>query len=750
MSTDSSSQSVVSSASRPFNLKMRSDVSASRQSYQGRDYWVIKDPISLKYFRFEEEEFALLKMMDGTLSPEQIKRRFDYEFAPQKITLQELYQFVGMLYRSCLLISDAIGQGVELKKRGDEKSFQQTKSTFSNILAVRFRGFDPDALLNTLDQWFWWFFSWPAFLLATMIWFSAAALLFTHFDLFSQKLPSFHEFFAAKNWIWLALVMAVTKVIHEFGHGMACKRFGGQCHEMGVMLLVLTPCLYCNVSDSWTLPSKWKRALIAAAGMYFELVIAAIAVFVWWFSQPGMINQLALNVVFVSSVSTILFNGNPLLRYDGYYILSDLMEIPNLRQKATTILQRQLASWTMGIESRSDPFLPTRRKWFFAIYSVAAAAYRWFITFSIFWFLYSLLEPYGVKVIGQAIAMMAIWGLLGMPLMQAYRFFSVPGRFGTVDKGRTILSACVCAAAFIGVMMIPIPRFVRCPFIVQPAGVENLYVDVPGKLANVYVSLGDELSPGEAVLTLQSDELDMQIVKLEGAVKSSQLEYELYQRAAQTAGSNENVVNQVAVVETQLKNATEDLQLRQQDVQRLTVVAPVKGSLVPPAKTQKRTSNTEGLNRWHGYPTESRNIGSYLEQGTIVGRIVPDSKKLEAVLAVDQSEIEFVRNGQSVQLFPVAIPGSIVESNVQEISTSKMKAVPKGLSSRFGGDLVATRDDQGNDVPQSTTYQVSVPFELDTELLSDGCTGKAKIRAGSQTVGQRLVRLIQQTFRFDL
>ena len=294
MSTVSNSQSVVSSASRPLNLKMRSDVSASRQSYQGRDYWVIKDPISLKYFRFEEEEYALLKMMDGTLSPEQIKRKFDYEFAPQKITLQELYQFVGMLYRSCLLISDSKGQGVELKKRGDDKSFQQAKSTFSNVLAIRFRGFDPDAILNVLDRWCWWFFSWPVFFLVAMLWLSAAALLFTHFDLFSQKLPSFHEFFAAQNWIWLALVMAVTKVIHEFGHGMACKRFGGQCHEMGVMLLVLTPCLYCNVSDSWTLPSKWKRALIAAAGMYFELVIAAASVFVWWFSQPGMINQLAL------------------------------------------------------------------------------------------------------------------------------------------------------------------------------------------------------------------------------------------------------------------------------------------------------------------------------------------------------------------------------------------------------------------------------------------------------------------------
>ena len=171
------------------------------------------------------------------------------------------------------------GRGTELKKRGDERSFQQFKGTLSNVLAVRFRGFDPDPVLNFLDRWLWWLFSWPTFFAVALLWFSAAALLFTHFELFSQKLPSFHEFFAAQNWVWLALVMAVTKIIHEFGHGLACKRFGGQCHEMGVMLLVLTPCLYCNVSDSWTLPSKWKRALIAAAGMYVELILAAICGF---------------------------------------------------------------------------------------------------------------------------------------------------------------------------------------------------------------------------------------------------------------------------------------------------------------------------------------------------------------------------------------------------------------------------------------------------------------------------------------
>ena len=173
-----------------------------------------------------------------------------------------------------------------------------------------------------------------------MLGLGALSLIVTNFESFQNKLPSFDNFFAANNWFLLAIVLGVTKVLHEFGHGLACKRFGGRCHEMGLMFLVLTPCLYANVSDSWLLKSKWKRAFIAAAGMYVELVIASIAVFVWWFSIPGLVHHLALNVIVVCSVSTLIFNANPLLRYDGYYILADLMEIPNLRQKSSAMLNR--------------------------------------------------------------------------------------------------------------------------------------------------------------------------------------------------------------------------------------------------------------------------------------------------------------------------------------------------------------------------------------------------------------------------
>src|SRR5690606_17013120 len=231
-------ESLVSSTSRPVRLRMRPDLEARRHRYQGQSYWIVKDPVGLNYYRFHEEEYAILQMLDGLTSLETIKERFEDEFTPQKITFQDLQQFIGMLHRSGLVISEASGQGKQLKKRRDEKKRKELLGKFTNIFALRFRGIDPEWLLNRLHKYTWWFFT-PAFMVVWLVVvLSALTLVFSEFEVFRNKLPSFQEFFAAQNWIYLALVMAVVKVLREFGHGLSCKHYGGECHEMGEMLLV--------------------------------------------------------------------------------------------------------------------------------------------------------------------------------------------------------------------------------------------------------------------------------------------------------------------------------------------------------------------------------------------------------------------------------------------------------------------------------------------------------------------------------
>ncbi|MFO1066117.1 MAG: hypothetical protein U0892_19830 [Pirellulales bacterium] len=321
----SMADSLVNSAMRPLRLRCRPDLVANRHRYHGRAYWVVKEPVGLNYFRFHEEEYAILRMLDGKSSLQEIKDRFQAQFAPQRITLQDLQQFVGMLHRSGLVISQSSGQGRQLRRRGDQRKWKELLGKFTNIFALRFRGIDPEKILNALIPFTWWLFTPVCFVLVAMLSLSALLLVGLEYHEFRAKLPTFEQFFAADKWLYLGATMAAVKIAHEFGHGLSCKKFGGECHEMGLMFLVFTPCLYCNVSDSWMLPNKWHRVIIGAAGMYVELILASIATWIWWYSAPGMLNFLCLAVMFICSVSTVVFNGNPLLRFDGYYIVMDIL-----------------------------------------------------------------------------------------------------------------------------------------------------------------------------------------------------------------------------------------------------------------------------------------------------------------------------------------------------------------------------------------------------------------------------------------
>ena len=740
---------MASSSSRPLPLRVRADLTSARRSWQGRMYWVVKDPITLKYYRFEEEEYRLLMMLDGKICPDEIRQNFEYQFAPQKISMRELHQLIGMLYRSSLLVSDATAQGNELLRRSEERKSAMFRQSLSNIMAIRFKGFDPDGLLNFLNPVTKYFFTLPVFLLVLMLWIAAGALLFAQFDMFLAKLPSMDQFFASSNWLWLGLVLGVTKVIHEMGHGLVCKKYGGQCHEMGAMLLVFTPCLYMNVSDSWMLRSKWQRAFIAAAGMYVELILSAIAVFVWWFSHPGIVNQVALNVIFVCSVSTLVFNANPLLRYDGYYILSDLLEIPNLRSKSTKVLQNFFGSLCLGLEQVEDPFLPQRHQWMFALYSVAAAAYRWVITFSIFWLVYGIFEPYGFKVFGQMIAMMAIWGLVGMPVVQLIKFFSIPGRTSAVKKTRLAISGIAVAGLIAAICLIPIPHHVYCTFEIQPARAVNVFAKVPGRLVDIWVSPNQRVVKGQVLLSLESLDLNRQIVQLTSAQTTAKANLGLIKFASSRGdeGRGGRLEESQAVVAT----ATGNLEQRKLDHQMLEIRAPAGGYLLAPSRVPEQKQSSKELDRWTGTPLEGKNVGAWIESQTLVGQIVPRLDQFDAVLAIDQKEIEFVQPRQSVELHLNQFPLNPLQSSIKSFSPVKMVETPPAISSKHGGELLSVTSAEGNDVPASTTYRVSVDLELDDQYpILPGGTGTAKIRVGSQTVGQRVWRLLCHTFHFDL
>jgi putative peptide zinc metalloprotease protein len=739
-------ESLVSSSARRVALRRRPDLSARRHRYQGKSYWVVKEPVGLNYFRFQEQEYAILQMLDGTLSLDQIKEEFEREFPPEKITVEELQHFVGTLHRSGLLVADVPGQGHQLKKRRDERRRKELLAALTNILAIRFKGIDPDRLLARLLPFVRWMFSPAAVVVCLMLGLSALTLVAVEFDVFRSKLPTFQSFFTPSNAIWIGVALAVTKILHEFGHGLSCKYFGGECHELGAMILVLTPCLYCNVSDSWMLPSKWQRAMIGAAGMYVEVTIASICTFIWWFSEPGLLHNLCLSTMFVCSVSTIIFNGNPLLRYDGYYILSDILEIPNLRQKATDILNRKLAEWCLGIESPYDPFLPQRNQWLFALYSIAAAIYRWVVVFSILWFLYKMWEPYRLEVIGQMIALASIYGLVAMPLWKVGKFFWIPGRVEKVKKPRLYASLAAVALIVAGVFLVPLPYRVYCPLEVQPLDATSVYVDVPGKLDEVFVRRGQRISAGTPIARLENLQLELMVATLEGQER----EYLAEAESLRFIGlHDEKAILRESEIQENLKAVREQLAKQREELERLKLVATVDGAVLPPPEVPPPPADSDELPTWSGTPLEPENLGCTLDEGTLFCQI-GDPTRMQAVLAIDQSDIEFVRAGQAVEIVLDSRPEDFLKGEIVDTANTKLKKASKTLSNKSGGELATKTNEQGEEEPLTATFQARVPLSDPEALLFINTRGRAKIYAGHQTLAQQAWRYIAQTFNFKL
>ena len=567
------------------------------------------------------------------------------------------------------------------------------------------------------------------------------------FDNFLAKLPTFDHFFKGWNWLYLGAALCVTKILHEFGHGLSCKHFGGECHEMGVMMLVLTPCLYCNVSDSWMLPNKWSRAAIGAAGMYVELVIATWATFIWWFTTPEtLLNQLCLSTMFVCSVSTLVFNGNPLLRYDGYYILSDIVEIPNLRQKATSILGRKLGWLCLGLEETEDPFLPQRNQIFFAIYSVAATVYSWIVAFSILFFLNKVFKPYRLEVLGQLIALGAVYGLFVQPLWKVGKFMWVPGRVDSVKKPRLYATLGVLAALLLFIFFVPLPYRVMCSFEIKPRDAESVYVDVPGTLEQINVTAGERVTANKPLAILANPDVKIAAEELKGKKAQLEAQYESLWRQRYTSPQ---AGEQLAQVKESLMSIEKELSDKQLDLGRLTLLSPIAGVVMPPPAMPARPDDDSRLPSWTGTPLERKNLGANLRESSLFCQ-VGDPTKWEAILIVDQADVDLVHEQQRVDIKLDQLPAETLEGQISEISKSDLKVAPRQLSSTAGGDLVTRTDASGVQRPVAISYQAMVPLDDPREFMLTGLRGRAKIHADYQTIAQRTWRYFSQTFNFKL
>ena len=619
----------------------------------------------------------------------------------------------------------------------------------ANVFALRMRGVDPERVLNGILPWFGWIFTIPALLFFLGVMICASLLLATQYETVYARLPTFQQFFAADRWMILAATMGIVKVIHEFGHGLSCKKFGGECHEIGFMLLVFTPCLYCNVSDSWMLPNKWKRVWIGAGGIYVEMILASFAAFVWFLTESGTtLNDLCLNMMFLNVVSTVLVNGNPLLRFDGYYILMDMLEIPNLRQKSTEVLKRWFQKTCLGLELQDDPFLPTRGRLYFAMFTIASVIYRWVVVFSICWFVIKVLEPYGLEVIGRMVAVIGFSGLVAQPVIQTWKFCRTPGRLSKVKRFNVMVSLAIAALVITAVCYIKLPHHVDCAFEIRPTESGRVYAGSVGQIVNT-VQPGHVVEAGKTVIAeLKNPDLEMRMQDLEiqESVETIKLE-----TLRDRVFSDRALAGQLETQREILDSITELKKRTQVELDRLIVTAPISGVVIPPPRRPARDSGDGQLPSWSGSPLELRNRGAMLTSDDLLCEI-GNADDFEAILAIDQGDVQLVREGQTVDMKLDSRRLETFSGTISEKSREPLRMTSTSMSSQTGSDLQTEIDPATGQVkPRSVTYQARVPLEiLATDLpMRPGYRGSAKIHVDKKSLGQRLWRVIAKTLNFE-
>lgn len=734
------SQVAVAAIDRPLRLRKRQDLIVSEQWFSGARHFVIKDPLAATYVYLTEQEYFILGQLDGATSTAQILARFGRRFAPQQLTAAQLQPFLIQLHRQSLILGDAPGQGAQLYERRAAKHQFRLLKLAEKSLSLRFRGFDPAPLLAWLEPLTGWLFSAFGFVLWLVFVGWASVLVILDWDELHRRLPDAGAWLAGGNVIWLAAATIFIKTMHELGHAIVARRLGCRVHEIGVHFFFLLPCLYTNVSDVWLVPSKWRRLAVSAAGIYVELLLAAVATLLWWQAEPGVFSSLCLNVMIVASLGTLVLNANPLMRYDGYYVLADLLEVPNLEQRSLAQLVACLARWCLGAEGEVNDGLDARARPLLAAYAAAALAYRAALLIGVYFVSRRLLAPFRLEPLSDLLLAGAVLGMV-IPLAATLGQFLVQARRkNELHPARLALTAAVVCALAAAALLVPLPQRITAPAIVEARGASRVYVTVAGTLESA-LSAGTRVEKGQVLAKLKSPELERDLARLHSELRRQ----EMHLAELETARGDDAAA---AAAIPAARQSLEDLAARLAQLRdlmlRLEIIAPHGGIVLPPPERQSPSLAT-ALPSWNNTPLDPANAGCFLATGTLVC-LVGQPGDVEAVAIVDQADAPLAQVGRAARLaFPQWPHGSIL-GTIEQVARIDTDQLPLNLAAT---GAIAQRLDAGGK-PQSlvTTFQVRIKLPHPPEQLLPGAAGRVQIDALPETLAARMARWLSRTFRF--
>jgi putative peptide zinc metalloprotease protein len=682
-----------------------------RHQYRGKVWYVIQDTLNNKTQRFTPEAYRLLTRLDGKTNLGDLWLSISEELGDDAPSQEDILHLLSQLFASGLLQTDVTPDTAELfvqqKRRDARKRWKQWFNPFSIRLPI----FDPDVFLTTTFPFVAGFFNRGGALLWCVVVGVALVVLPLHWGSITQnwtdQAMSFQNLFLA----WGSFL--ILKVLHELGHAYAVKAFGGEVHEIGVSLLIFSPVPYVDASASSAFANKYHRAIVAAAGMIVELFIASLAFFIWLLTTPGWLHAFAFNTFVVGSLTSLVFNGNPLLRYDGYYILSDLIEIPNLGSQSNRYLSFLIERYVFGKSSLPSPVLTEGEKAWFVSYAPASFVYRWMICFAILIWLSNIDKLFGLFL---TTAALILW--IGFPLFSMLRYLLMDPKLAQVRSRAWLMTSTL--GVVLGIVLFILPW----PYRIVSEGVVWLPDDAYVRNDSAGFIQGFDTPPGEWV------EADRPLVSLEDIDLRSEFEVkksELQEIELQRLKARTESIHEMQLLETEQSQRQEELGRLQQQLAGLSIKSKLKGQFI--------------------VPEHASLIGRYVKRGHAIGYVLGfENIWVRTVLSHADISMLLTRDKTITVRFSDERANSY-SAQIDRISPLGNRNLPsKVLGTVGGGEIIVDPSDEKGEKTVVPYYVVDVVLATPSNHLNPGGRAYVGFDFGSEAIAYQVSRFMRQTF----
>ncbi len=688
--------------------RLRKHVRIIVQDYRGERWYLLHDQSAGRFTRFNAAAYEVIGRLNGDFSVEEILHLANTAGSTDRpLEAEDILNILAQLH-SAEVLRDAIPLPAQDVLNRYSQSQHSKRRALSNPLALRIPLFDPDRLLNYLAPlarlcfsptglWLWFGVMFMALVLAVANGQEIAAAA-------GAKTLSTSEILA------FSILFPIIKILHELGHGMAVKAGGGEAHETGITLLLFMPVPYINASAAWAFRDKRRRALVGAAGILVELFLSALGLFAWLLTEPGIVNEIAFNIMLIGSVSTLLFNGNPLLRFDGYYVLEDLIEIPNLASRSSRFYLYLIEKHFLGLaDSRTPVTADGERIWFF-FYGLASPVYRLTVLIGIALYLSS-----EFLIVGVILACWAVFIQILKPLLKTLRFLATSQRL-EAHRTRVFFMLATLIIGCASLLLLPVPLITQAQGVIWLNEQGQILSPSNSFVKDVFVASGSDVKAGDRLLLLEDKALAAQHKVLEARLRELSVK-QFFERKSSRV--------RTAMVEDDIKAVTAELKQVSSQLGALQVISPVNGHFI-----------------LHD-PHELR--GKFVRHGEILGYIINNEQPIvRAVLTQDGAGLSRSRPVSIEVMLPDQMDAPVQATLLREIPAGSSTLPSAALGALGGGQIsVDTRDETGLTATEKV-FQLDLALPAGTKVTGIGGRAYVRLDHGTESLWHQWMRSIQQ------